>query len=163
MKKVFHLAIVTFIICSIVLPIFQVQSWNLNQDNPTKLVEEIYRQSNKSKSTRVQYTDLDESITSKGAACDWIAPDSRFTLTRTLCSIKANIKDYLQYVMYIGLTAATILLIRNWFKIVTASDQGKEIWEFKKNLIYIIIWVVLLIWFYYIIDIFVSVVNLVAE
>ena len=70
MKKVFHLAIVTFIICSIVLPIFQVQSWNLNQDNPTKLVEEIYRQSNKSKSTRVQYTDLDESITSKGAACD---------------------------------------------------------------------------------------------
>jgi hypothetical protein len=102
-------------------------------------------------------------VTSKYSECYWIAPDSRFTITRTLCSIKANIKDYLQYVMYIGLTAATILLIWNWFKIVTASDQGKQIWEFKKNLIYIVIWVLLLIWFYYIIDIFVSVVNLVAE
>ena len=119
-------------------------------------------EANDNPATRIQNTDLDV-VTSKISECDWIAPDSRFTLTRTLCSIKANIKDYLQYVMYIGLAAATILLIWNWFKIVTASDQWKQIGEFKKNLIYIVIWVVLLIWFYYIIDIFVSVVNLVAE
>lgn len=114
---------------------------------------------NDNPATRIQKTDLD-AVTSHHPECEWIAPDSRFTLTRTLCSIKANIKDYLQYVMYIGLTAATILLIRNWFKIVTALEQWKQI---GKNLIYIVIWVVLLIWFYYIIDIFVSVVNLVAE
>lgn len=144
------------------LPLFQVQSWNFNQ-NPVKILDDIYDESNDNPSSTVQNTDLDKTVTSKLSECYWIAPDSRFTLTRTLCSIKANVKDYLQYVMYIGLTAATILLIRNWFKIVTASDQGKQIEQFKHNLIYIVIWVVLLIWFYYIIDIFVSVVNLVAE
>jgi hypothetical protein len=46
---------------------------------------------------------------------------------------------------------------------VTASDRGKQMSEFKKNFIYIIIWVVLLISFYYIIDVFVSFVNLIAE
>jgi 4-hydroxybenzoate polyprenyltransferase len=65
--------------------------------------------------------------------------------------------------MYVGLTAATILLIRNWFKIVTSTDREKQVGVFKKNLLYIVIWVVLLIWFYYIIDIFVSVVNLVTD
>ncbi len=147
---------------SMTLPIFQVQSWDFNQSNPVKILDEVYYQSNKKASDDVQNTKLDM-VTSKYSACDWIAPDSRFTLTRTLCSIKANVKNYLQYVMYFGLTAATILLIRNWFKIVTASDQGKQVWEFKKNLIYIVVWVLLLIGFYYIIDIFVSVVNLVAE
>jgi len=160
MRKLFNIGIVLFIMCSILLPIFQVKAdWNFNQ-TPIRIVDEIKTKANDKDA--VQKTDLDK-VTSKGTACDWIAPDSRFTLTRTLCNIKANIKDYLQYVMYIGLTAATILLIWNWFKIVTASDQWKQIGEFKKNLIYIVIWVVLLIWFYYIIDIFVSVVNLVAE
>jgi 4-hydroxybenzoate polyprenyltransferase len=65
--------------------------------------------------------------------------------------------------MFIGLTAATILLIRNWFLIVKSTDREKQIWVFKKNLLYIVIWVFLLIWFYYIIDIFVSVVNIVTE
>lgn len=162
MKKIFRLTIMMFILCSVVLPMFQVQSWNFDQTSPVKILDEVHYQSNKNPSDDVQDTKLDV-VTSKYSACDWIAPDSRFTLTRTLCSIKANVKNYLQYVMYLGLTAATILLIRNWFKIVTAPDQGKQIWEFKKNFIYIVIWVLLLIGFYYIIDIFISVVNLVAE
>jgi hypothetical protein len=65
--------------------------------------------------------------------------------------------------MWLGLTAATIILIRNWFKIVTATDREKQISTFKKSLLYITIWVVLLIWFYYIIELFVSVVNVVTE
>ena len=160
MRKIF-LTTVLFIAGFTMLPLFQVQSWNFNQD-PVAVLNEVKHEANNNPATRIQNTDLDV-VTSKISECDWIAPDSRFTLTRTLCSIKAHIKDYLQYVMYIGLAAATILLIWNWFKIVTASDQWKQIGEFKKNLIYIVIWVVLLIWFYYIIDIFVSVVNLVAE
>jgi hypothetical protein len=65
--------------------------------------------------------------------------------------------------MYIGLSAATILLIWNGFKLVTSSDREKQMTTFKKNLIYIIIWVVLLVAFYFIIDVFVSFVNLVGE
>jgi len=163
MKELFNSAMVLFIICSILSPIFPVQSkegWNFDSDSPFGLVSQVQDEANKDDA--IQNTKLNH-VTSKFSECDWIAPDSRFTLTRTLCSIKANIKDYLQYVMYIGLTAATILIIRNGFKIVTAPDQGKQMEKFKKNLLYIVIWVFLLIWFYYIIDIFVSVVNLIAE
>jgi hypothetical protein len=64
--------------------------------------------------------------------------------------------------MYIWLTGATIFIIRNWFKIVTATDKEKQIWVFKKNMINLIIWVILLTSFYFILDAFVSVVNFVA-
>ena len=163
MGKLFNSVIVLFITCAVLSPIFQVQSkqeWKFDSDSPFGIVSQLKEEANKEDA--IQKTKLN-GVTSKFSECDWIAPDSRFTLTRTLCSIKANIKDYLQYVMYIWLTAATILLIRNGFKIVTSGDQGKEIEKFKKNLLYIVIWVFLLIWFYYVIDIFVSVVNLIVE
>lgn len=165
MKKVLYLFIwifVVFIPSFLVLtPVNAQDGRNYNQ-NPVDILETVKRNANKDKSEQVQKTDLDV-VTSNYSACDWIAPDSRFTITRTLCSIKANLKDYLQYVMYIGLVVATILLIWNWFKIVTSEDREKQMTVFKKNLLYIVIWVVLLIWFYYIIDIFVTVVNLISE
>lgn len=126
--------------------------------SPMDLVNQYHKETNKT--DKIQETDLD-SVTSN--ACLELGVDWRFTLSRTLCNIKASIGDYLQYILYIWLTAATIFLIRNGFQIVTSSDKEKQMSTFKKNLIYIIIWVVLLTWFYYVIDIFVSVVNLVAE
>jgi hypothetical protein len=65
--------------------------------------------------------------------------------------------------MFIWLAAATILLIWNWFKLVTSSDRGKQMTTFKKNLIYIIIWVTLLLWFYYFLDIYVWIINLFSD
>jgi hypothetical protein len=47
--------------------------------------------------------------------------------------------------------------------LVTASDRSKQFGVFKKNMMYIIIWVILLVAFYYILDIYISMVNLVAE
>lgn len=123
----------------------------------TDLLNAVKYDANSKASDRVQNTKLD----AMNSSTCWI--DSRYTLTRTLCFIRENIHDYLQYVIYFWLAAATILLIRNGFKLVTASDKDKQIWAFKKNLIYIIVWVVLLIWFYVIIDIFVSVTNTVLE
>lgn len=127
---------------------------------PTTAVDSIYWNANKKQSNQVQYTEYDV-VTSKQNVCG--APDSKFTITKTLCHLRELSKDYLQYVMYIGLTAATILLIRNWFKIVTSTDREKQITTFKKNLTYIIIWVFLLIGFYYIIDLFVAIVNLLTN
>ena len=126
------------------------------------LVDEVYRQANQNRSDRVQNTEYD-TVSSKPDRCAELSVDGRFTIARTLCNLKVASRDYIQYIMYIWLTAATILIIRNWFKIVTADDREKEIWAFKKNLLYIVIWVSLLIWFYYLIDIFVSVVNLILE
>jgi hypothetical protein len=80
-----------------------------------------------------------------------------------LCYIKNNVWSYLQYVMYFWLTLATILLIVNWFKLVTSQDREKEMKAFTKNLIYIIVWVTLLLWFYYFIDIYVWIINLFSD
>lgn len=160
MKKLFYWVLLSISVFAI-LPISGVKSeWNFEK-NPVGIVDQVKTEANKKTSNDIQNTDLDR-VTSKTDKCD-ISVDSRFTLTRTLCYIQANIKDYLQYVMWFGLTAATILLIRNWFKIVTATDREKQISSFKQSLLYITIWVVLLIWFYYIIELFVSVVNVVTE
>ena len=131
-------------------------------EDPVRVLDYAYGKANEKVSNEVQNTDLDV-VSSKVSVCDWIAPDMRFSITRTLCSIKQESKDYLQYVVYFGLAVATFFLIRNGFKIVTSSDREKQISAFKKNLLYVIVWVVLLIGFYYIIDIFVSVVNMIAE
>ena len=135
--------------------------WKRNLDqNPVNILDHIKEEANKHSSDRVQNTKLDR-VQSK--RCGDISPDHRFTITYTLCNIKENIKSYLQYIIYIWLTAATIILIRNGFQLVTAEDKWKQIWVFKKNIMYIVIWVILLVAFYYILDIFVSLVNLIAE
>lgn len=135
-------------------------SYNRSQ-NPVSLINDVKYEANKDKSQQIQNTEYDN-VTSSASACAELSVDSRFTIVRTLCSLKNLSRDYVQYVMYIWLAAATIFIIWNGFQIVTSSDREKQMWIFKKNIVYIIIWVVLLIGFYYIIDLFVSVVNLVA-
>ena len=169
MKKISYAIMMLFVMLwCVALPVYTLaQSEQKNHEgkgyfsesaDPMTLVTQYYRNTNKT--DPVQETDLDV-VTSDG--CTELAVDGRFTISRTLCNIKSNIWNYLQYLMYIWLTAATIFLIRNGLKIVTSPDKEKQMSTFKKNLIYIIIWVVLLTWFYYVIDIFVSVVNLVEK
>jgi len=128
-------------------------------EKPVNILDHIKEEANNDSSDRVQNTKLDN----VQSACREVSPGNNFTITYTLCNIKENIKSYLQYIVYIWLTAATIILIRNGFQLVTAEDKWKQIWVFKKNIMYIVIWVVLLVAFYYILDIFVSLVNLVTN
>lgn len=129
------------------------------EHNPVRLLDAIYVEANGYKGDQVQNTQLDP-VSSKWWSC---ASDTRFTISNTLCSLKSLSNNYLQYFMYLWLTAATILIIRNWFKLVTSQDREKQFAKFKSNIFYIVIWVILVIWFYYIIDFFVSVVNLIAK
>jgi hypothetical protein len=89
--------------------------------------------------------------------------DSRYTLTRTLCYIKNNSWSYLQYVLFTWLTLATIFIIWNGFMLVTSSNREKQISTFKTNLIYTVVWITLLLWFYYFIDIYVWIINLFTD
>ena len=132
---------------------------NFEQSSPVGILEQVKQNANQKRSEEIQNTDLDK-VTSKSCS---EAVGYKGTITTTLCNIKQKIRDYLQYVMYIWLSAATIFLIRNGFQLVTSSDRSKQMGEFKKNLKYIIIGVILLVWFYYIIDIFTSVVNYIAN
>lgn len=159
MKKIFGMLVLFSMF--VWMSVQQTFAWNF-ENGAVWILDSVNDEANKKVFSEVQNTDLDV-VTSKSSDCDWIAPGTRFTITRTMCSIKANMKDYIQYVMYFGLAAATFFLIRNGFKIVTSSDREKQISAFKKNLWYIVIWVLLLTWFYYVIDIFVSVVNLIVE
>ena len=128
-------------------------------NNPTDLLHKMYRASNDDKNKKVQATRLDNVNSNH---CDEIGIPGNFTIYRTICSIKYAIRSYLQYIMYIWLVAATIFIIRNWFKIVTSTDKSWQMKKFKENMINIIIWVILLTSFYFILEAFVSVVNFVV-
>ena len=126
--------------------------------SPSKLLDDIYK--DQTKSDTVQETALDE-VNSTESKMWWA--DSTFSITNTLYSIQKKMHNYLQYVVYIGLSAAVIFLIWNGFNIITSSDKEKEMGEFKKNLKYIIVWVIILVAFYTIIDVFVGIVNLISR
>ena len=170
MKKIARLLIATIVfamwISSITLAQWVVDKWNKsdewisNNDSPVKLLQRIHYEANDDNG-KVQVTPLNKVSSKDGGHCD-VYTDSKFTLTRTLCSIKYFIKWYLQYITYIWLVAATIFIIRNWFKIVTATDKEGQMKKFKQNMINLIIWVILLTSFYFILDAFVSIVNFLA-
>ncbi len=185
MKKIFYLFLSIFILFGTISPICLAQSewwgwawwgwawWDWKdsnithtqwpaarkfvEHNPVRLLDAIYVEVNGYKGDEVQNTQFDM------VSYRWNCADSRFTISNTLCSLKQLSGNYLQYLMYIWLTAATILIIRNWFMLVTSPDREKQFGKFKKNITYIVIWVILLIWFYYIIDFFVSIVNLITK
>ena len=128
-------------------------------DNPVSLMKTVYTKANE-EGEKVQKTPLD-SVNSK--YCNELYLDGRFTLARTLCSIKYWIKWYLQYIVYIWLVGATIFIIWNWFMIVTATNKEDQMKKFRTNIINLAIWVILLTSFYFILDVFVSIINFVAE
>ena len=162
MKKILYLFIVLWLSLVLTMPTATTKAddWNFDKDNPVKILEKVKKNANAYKSEEVQKTQLDNT-TSK--YCRDIAVDDRFTFTTTLCYIKNNVWSYLQYVMFIWLAAATILIIWNGFKLVTSPDRDKQMTTFKKNLIYIIIWVTLLLGFYYFLDIYVGIINLFSD
>ena len=163
MKKIWYLFMWIFaaFVSSFLIPnIANAQTDRDFSQKPEKILETVKNNANKKKSEEVQKTQLDETTSKK---CSDIGTDSRFTFTRTLCYIKNNSWSYLQYIMFIWLTAATILIIWNWFKLVTSPDREKQMSAFKKNLIYITIWVTLLLGFYYFLDIYVWIINLFSD
>lgn len=131
------------------------EEWIAEKSNPVDLVKKVYRKADGKQNTAA------DNVTSK--YCTELYLEDNFTLARTLCSIKYSIRGYLQYITYIWLVAATIFIIRNWFKIVTATDKEGQMKKFKQNMINLIIWVVLLTSFYFILEAFVSVVNFIAS
>lgn len=179
MKKILYLFLSVFVLFGSISPIclaWEGDGWDGNDEfspiehdewdsarrvikhNPVKLLDTIYYNANRTRSEEVQSTQYD--FVSSTACAN--VPGT-FAISNTLCNLKSLSGSYLQYIMYIWLTVATIMIIRNWFKLVTSQDREKQIRAFRTNLVYIVIWVILLIWFYYILDFFVSTTNLIFE
>ncbi len=130
------------------------QEWSRGKygDNPIKILQTVVDEANDD--YEIQETALDW-VTSM----QWAYP-SQYKITNTLEYFRNKIQPYLQRVLYIWLTAAVILLIYNWFLMVTNSLH-KE-WDsekVKKNIINIAIGVIVLTWFYFILQLMVAIIN----
>lgn len=129
----------------------------IEQYSPVKFVDEIYDKANKQHATKVQDTAFD-TINSDNTS---VSGRSKFTFTNTIVYVVENLHHYLQYVMFAWLALATIFIIINWLKFVTKWEAHMK--DFKKNIVYTIIWVWLLVAFYYVIDVFTALANMFLE
>ena len=121
--------------------------------SPTAILDTVVYKANKE--YRIQETQLDW-ITSKAETYS----TQSHPLTNTLYYVKNRIHPYLQRILYIGLAAATVLLIYNGFLLVTnAVHESGEFSKIKTNLIHIGIGVIILTGFYFLIDLIVAVVS----
>lgn len=127
------------------------QSRKVATNNPMSLLKTIVDKANETND--IQNTKLNEVDSRDGGY-------GKFKLTGTLVSLKNNINPYLQWIIFIWLALATILLIYNGFMMTTNIIHGKgELSKVKDNFIYIGIGVVVLTGFYYLIDIVLAVIN----
>ena len=149
MKKILYLFLSIFIFIGSISPVClaqedpdkktdnkhnRVSARRFAEHNPVRLLDVIYYDANEYVGDEVQDTRYD--AVSSTQVC--VGGRQEFTISNTLCSLKNLSGGYLQYLMYLWLTAATILIIRNWFTLVTSPDREKQFAKFKKNITYII-------------------------
>lgn len=117
----------------------------------------VYYKANEDYSDRVQDTELNKI---NSVQYSWEAGWAEFTVTSTIIYLVENLHKYIQYVVYAWWVFAIIFLIINSLQLILASDKAGQMKKFKKNILLIVLWLGLLVWFYYVIDLFVSLANL---
>lgn len=151
MKK----AILISLLVLYALPLFgfaQDSSRSKYGENPIQILDNVVEEANDD--YKIQQTALD------GATDKQWAYASQYKIANTLDRLRNNISPYLQWAVYIGLSAAVILLIYNGFLMVTNSIHKEwEAAKIKKNMINIVIGVIFLTGFYFIIKLVVSLIN----
>jgi len=103
---------------------------------------------NELKDPDVQRTALDNAV---GAGTKWVS--------NTLTAIKQASGGYLQWIAYLGLWIALILIVYNGIMLLISGITGSdEMWKFKKRFVSLILWVVILTSGYLIIKFVVSII-----
>ena len=102
------------------------------------------------KNTDVQKTALDNAV---GSNTKWF--------TDTLYAVKQSAwESYLQWLAYIGLWIALILIMYNGIMLLISGITGSdEIWKFRKRFVNLILWVTILTSGYLIIKFIVSIIG----
>lgn len=127
----------------------------LSNSTPEAFLDRIVQTSNSN--FRSQKTQLDD----VSAKSSW-NPGSKYKITGTLGNIAQQIEPYLQWLTFIGLSSAVILLMRNGFKLVTGSSglvDGGDMKTVKGNIQSILTGIIILTWFVAIIRIIVWLIN----
>ncbi len=97
--------------------------------------------------TRLDLVDRDE----------WQFATPELKLSDTLDSVRQNISIYLQWMVFIWLVFAVILIIYNWLMLMLSPLSPDQAWKVKTRLTSLVIWVVLVTWFFFILKILISV------
>lgn len=119
---------------------------------PMEVLDNVVSQANNDSS-------IQETVLNTASDQQW-SYQRQYKISNTLDYLRTNIAPYLQWIVYIGLVAAVILIIYNGFLMVTNGIHKEwDMSKVKKNLINITIGVLLLTWFYAIIKIVVGLIN----
>lgn len=78
-------------------------------------------------------------------------------VSATLDSVRQNMSIYLQWIVFLGLVAAVILIIYNWIMLMFSPLSPEQAASVKKRLVALVAWVILITWFFFIIKLVVSV------
>jgi hypothetical protein len=131
------------------------KAWASLWSTPTDIVTSVASLANENQATKVQDTRLN-AINNQDVGGATITSEYQIASTfARLANSENGITPYIQWMIYIWMVWATILLAWNWFLLVT----GKKINEAKENIKYIILWVILMAWFYAVIAIVTAIIN----
>jgi len=153
-KKSFYWILFLFVLLVITKSFWfaQVWTWWKYWDNPMRILDTVVDKANQD--FEIQETALDW-VTDQ----QWWYP-REYKIANTLEYFRSNIQPYMQWLIYIWLTLGVILLIYNWFLMVTNSIHDEwDISKIKKNIMNISIGVWVLTWFYFLIKLMVAIIN----
>lgn len=122
-------------------------------NSPEEIINTIADKSNED--LKIQDTKFDKINNKQGGY------GSDYQITNTLERIRKNIQPYLQWILYIGLAGATILLIWNGFRLVTNSAVNwGDIKTVKWNIQTLLLGVVIMTSFLVIIKLVMAIMNM---
>lgn len=154
MLKIIKITILSFVILSFFSISFAQhwRRWSRGSD-PLQIFENIVDEANE-----WQYA-IQET------ALDWVSDlewwyAREFKVSNTLDYIRKNLDPYMQWAVYVWLVLATVALIYSGFLLVTHWVHKQWDWtKVKTNIMYALLWVLLLSWFYFIIKVMVALIT----
>lgn len=119
--------------------------------SPSEILDRVAGEANVE--YKIQDTALDKVSNTQGAYA------SKYKIANTLDSIRINIAPYLQWMFYIGLGLATVLIVYNGLLLVTGSVSGEDFKKTQWRIKNIAIGIAVLTGFALIVRIFISILS----
>lgn len=126
------------------------QDWGVYDQNtqPIEIVDAIVQKENQS--TKIITTKLDQ-----------VQQDQSFgaenKISGTLESVRKNLANYLEWFVFIGMTAAVVLIIYNGILLVMNPVSWDDLKKIQKKLLYIIVGVLMMTGFYFILKVLLNI------
>ncbi len=160
MKRKIYLSLFLLVSALAIIPFFtsadsEETSFVKRWSTPSDVVKSVASLANQWQATKIQDTKINKI---NNTPTNWKSYGGQYQISNTLIRLATDnnwIINYIQRAVFIWLVVATILLIWNWFKLVTWNKPN----ETKDSIKYILIWVVLLVWFYAVISIVTALIN----